>query len=425
MVDKIESISTLTSSSFGECLSAWYYRRVMRLFTLLHRIVCIMAKRFGRRLRQPLDGDGYRILLTGSYDSDNWLLSYLRPLAASKGCDHITMVSVTSVPDLPEVSAVHPPKWLVRIVGPTPARLLTFFLASVRMRPHIVGGYHILVNGLVASAIAPMVGARSLYHCVGGPTEVLDGGVHGEKGPCEKMMIPDPVVERRLLRAVGSCDLVLTMGSKAISFFRSKGVDTNFHVISVSIDVEQFKPVDSPPCYDVIFVGRLAEIKSIDILLKSLQHVGKRIADAMAVIVGDGPLRGELEQLARELGIDHCVTFAGRQQNIGEWLSKAKIFALTSRSEGLSIAMTEAMACGLPAVVPDVGDLGELVEDGVNGFLVPDRAPESFADRFVELLTDAEKLKDFSQAARRSAMRYDIKSVAQRWDNIFSSLRKP
>ena len=77
--------------------------------------------------------------------------------------------------------------------------------------------------------------------------------------------------------------------------------------------------------------------------------------------------------------------------------------------------------CGLPAVVSDVGDLADLVEDGVNGFLVPRRSPQAFADRLVELLTDESRLTAFSKAARRSAMRYKTENTVQRWNDIFAS----
>jgi len=409
----------------GRWLRGWYYRRVMRFLTLLQNTVVVVAKRFGRRLRRCPPGKGCTILLTGSYDTSNWLLSYLRPLVASAGCAHVTMVSVSPVPVLPKVSAVHPPKWLVRGAGATPARLLVFLLTAIRERPNIVGGYHLLANGLAASAIAPMVGARSLYHCVGGPTEVLDGGVHGEKGPCERMGIPDAVVERRLLRAVAACDLVLTMGTRAVTFFQSRGVNTNFHVVSAGINTEQFAPAGSTPCYDIIFVGRLAEIKRIDVLLGALQHVKLAVPKVTAVIVGEGLLRNELVQQAQELGIADCVTFVGRQQNTKEWLNKARIFVLTSRSEGLSIAMTEAMSCGLPAIVSDVGDLADLVEDGVNGFLVRQQTPEAFAERIIALLTDTGRLVAFSRAARQSAQRYDITAMARCWDVIFARCQEP
>jgi glycosyltransferase involved in cell wall biosynthesis len=106
---------------------------------------------------------------------------------------------------------------------------------------------------------------------------------------------------------------------------------------------------------------------------------------------------------------------------VENWLRKSKIFVLTSDSEGLSLSMMEAMMSGLPAVVSDVGDLGDLVEHGVNGYLVPRRSPELFADCVVELLTDARKLEEFSQAARRSALRYETQTTIQRWDSILGN----
>ena len=65
------------------------------------------------------------------------------------------------------------------MVGGTPARLLTFAWLALRERPHVLGGFHLLLNGLVTQLLARLCGARSLYFCGGGPTEVLDGGVNG------------------------------------------------------------------------------------------------------------------------------------------------------------------------------------------------------------------------------------------------------
>ena len=101
------------------------------------------------------------------------------------------------------------------------------------------------------------------------------------------------------------------------------------------------------------------------------------------------------------------------------WLRKGRVFALTSDSEGLSLALMEAMLCGLPAVVSDVGDLPELVEHGVNGYLVAERTPEAFAGPLAELLSDAARLARFSQAARAAALRYDVRETARRWDDLF------
>ena len=135
-----------------------------------------------------------------------------------------------------------------------------------------------------------------MYHCVGGPAEVLDGGLHSEGAPSAKMEIPDAVVERRLLRAVAACDLVLTMGTKAVNFFQSRGVRAHFHVVSACIDFERFTPAHSPPCYDLIFVGRLAEIKCIDILLRAVKSERAVIAAVEKFSVqplSEGPMKSK------------------------------------------------------------------------------------------------------------------------------------
>ena len=119
--------------------------------------------------------------------------------------------------------------------------------------------------------------------------------------------------------------------------------------------------------------GRLVEIKRIDVFLQAIKSMVQRIPDISAVIVGDGNLRDQLQGMAVDLGVDCHVTFVGHQENVETWLRKSKIFVLTSDSEGLSLSMMEAMMCGLPAVVSNVGDLGDLAKNGVNGYLVPRR----------------------------------------------------
>jgi glycosyltransferase involved in cell wall biosynthesis len=71
-------------------------------------------------------------------------------------------------------------------------------------------------------------------------------------------------------------------------------------------------------------------------------------------------------------------------------------------------------------VVSDVGDLGDLVENGANGYLAPRRCPEAFAGRILELLSDPDRLKAMSESARRSALRYETARTIERWDGILS-----
>jgi len=363
-------------------------------------------------------------MLTGRFDSDNWILAHLGPLAASKKCTRVWMVSTNPVPALPKVVAIYPPRWLMKVVGVTQARLLTFVWAAMRKRPHIVGGFHIMVNGITAIILGRLVGARSMYFCVGGPAEVYDGGIHSADSLFTKMETADAIVESRLLRIAAASDTIITMGSRAVSFFREKGIDTNFHVVSGGIDPIRFQPAETPPSYDLILTGRLVEVKRIDIFLQTVRRIVDRMPYIRAVIVGDGKSSNQLRSLSIDLGVDRNVDFVGHQDDVENWLRRARVFVITSDSEGLALSMMEAMMCGLPAVVSEVGDLGDLVENGVNGYMVPRRSPGLFADRLGELLSDARKLKAFSLAARRSALRYETQAMIERWDSILANDRK-
>ena len=408
--------------SFGRRTKRWLAHRLIRLLMQCYFIALGTSRAIGalRRKRQPKET--LEILLTGTFYSDNWVLAHIRPLAFSKRCAQLIVVTTYPIPDLPKIRAIYPPRWLQAILGAVTARLFTFAWVALWRRPDIVGGFHLLLNGLFSAVLAPLIGARSLYFCVGGPAEVLDGGIWAENRVFGKMETPDAVVERRLTRAVGAFDLVVTMGTRAIDFFRSKGIDTRFHVVSGGMDTSRFTPCSHSPDIDLIMVGRLAQVKRIDLLLRAVQRVAHRIPEVNATIVGDGELRESLEKLAAELGISDRVAFVGQQSNVQEWLQRSRVFVLTSDTEGLALSMMEAMLCGLPVVVSNVGDLGDLVDDGVNGFLINERSPEAFADRIVELLTDSTRYANCSRGARERAMRYDLPQVERQWDGILADV---
>jgi glycosyltransferase involved in cell wall biosynthesis len=292
---------------------------------------------------------------------------------------------------------------------------------AIRSRPHIVGGFHLLLNGLTAALIARVIGARSLYFCGGGRREVEGGGYATENRLFRMLALPDPVIERRLLDVVGTFDIIVTTGQKTIQFFEQHGIKGQFHIIPGGFDSSRFYPANHPPDADLILVGRLSSVKRVDVFLQAIRLARKEFPDISAIIVGDGPMGDPLKDLADELGVSSNVRFVGQQHRVEEWLRRAKIFVLTSDSEGLSLAMMEAMLSGLPPIVSEVGDLGEMVEDGVNGFLIHDRRPEVFADRILSLLREPNRLHRFSQSARRSVERFDVANVGRLWNDILQT----
>ena len=391
----------------------------------LYALLLSAASRWGRSSRRPSQGTGLEILLTGTFYSENWIASHLRPLACSGKVARIRMVATSPVPTIDKVEAIYPSPALVRTVGEVPARLLTFLRTGIRFRPQIVGGFHLLVNGLAAVLLGKVIGAYTMYICVGGPREVQDGGVWTDNRIFRKLGAPDLRIERKLLKAVAAFDLVITMGKGAVRYFRSRGIDTRFHVISGGMDSSRYRPSGEAPSADLIIVCRLGPVKRIDRFLDVVRRVKETIPGVSAIVVGDGPLRSDLERMAADLGIGENVTFAGHQTDVGAWLRKARIFVLTSESEGLSLALMEAMLCGLPAVVPRVGDLEELVEDGVNGYLIEEKTADAFVRRIVDLLSDPDRLAGFSRAARSSSERYDTCAVGREWELVLSPYLAP
>lgn len=408
--------------SFRLRLRRWLWHVLAQQFTLLCVITLRIAGWIGRRQRRLLPGERCEMMLTGRFDSDNWILAHLGPLSASKECSRVWMVSTNPVPVLPKVEPVYPPNWLMKTVGSTPARLLTFAWKAIRKRPHIIGGFHLIYNGIAAAIVSRLAGVRSIYFCVGG-TEVSNDGVHDESNCFMKTKAENNPVRNRRLRIVSSFDTIITMGTRAARFFQDNGIDSDFHVVSGGIDSKRFQPTEEPASIDLIMIARLSPEKRIDIFLRAVRNVVDEIPGTSAVIVGDGKLRDELQTLSMDLGIDRNVSFVGHQDDVENWLRRSKIFVLTSDLEGLALSVIEGMMCGLPAIVSNVGDLGDLVDDGLNGYLVPRRSPEILAGRIIELLTDVQKLKAFSQAARRSALRYETQAAIKRWDNIIANFR--
>jgi len=130
-------------------------------------------------------------------------------------------------------------------------------------------------------------------------------------------------------------------------------------------------------------------------------------------------LLNNLKIYAAHLGITSMVHFVGHQDGILNWLHQSKIYILTSKSEGLSLSMLEGLKCGLPAIVPNVGDLSDVLIDGYNGYLIENHNTEDFVLKITGLLKSPEKLTYYSQNAIESTKRFDINNVQQQWAVVF------
>ena len=172
-----------------------------------------------------------------------------------------------------------------------------------------------------------------------------------------------------------------------------------------------------------IFVGRLAPEKELPSLIRGFAAARRDVPDATLVLVGDGPIRSDLEALVTGLGLNGAVRLTGRQTGaeVRDWLQASDVFALVSCNEGLPCSLLEAMAAGLPSVVSDIPANIQLVETEVHGLHVALGSPDSIAGALSRLLSDAPLRASMGAAARQRVLAgYSIDKVMDRYEALFS-----
>jgi glycosyltransferase involved in cell wall biosynthesis len=157
-------------------------------------------------------------------------------------------------------------------------------------------------------------------------------------------------------------------------------------------------------------------------LIEAARHLRSAYPDARFIFVGDGAERLNIEESARAAGVQDSIIFLGRRADIPELLACCDIFVLPSHAEGLPNSLLEAMAAGLPAVATAVGGVPELIEDGVNGLLVPPRDPESLGNAILRILRDPEFRARLALAGReRARLQFGFDRVVAELESVYET----
>ena len=176
-------------------------------------------------------------------------------------------------------------------------------------------------------------------------------------------------------------------------------------------------PADAPV---IGTVGRLNEIKRQDLLLRAFAGVKQQVPSAHLVLVGDGPLMTELQELAAQLGLRHSTHFAGYQSPTSPYLQAMDIFALTSRSEGMPQALLEACVAAKPVIASCVGGIPEVIEHGRTGLLCKVGDQAALTAGLLRLLDQPDLRRQLGVAARaRVESLFDIGRMAADYHRDF------
>jgi glycosyltransferase involved in cell wall biosynthesis len=276
--------------------------------------------------------------------------------------------------------------------------------ALENFRPDIIHA-HLFHASLIVAALHSNGAVRVLTH--------HNGSVFQDVGPKWRCW-PDRWATRRYDHVVGVSD--------AVSEFlrRDRSVDSRrLSTIRNGWSGWPLPPEPEPGL--VISVGNFRAEKGHDLLLRAFAIVASSHENARLVLVGDGPLRKHLEEMALSLGLDDRVDFVGHVDNVWPYLQRAAVFAQPSRSEPLGIAVLEAMAAGRPVVAAATGGLTELVSPET-GILVRPNDVNALADAILVFLRSPALADTAGATGRKVAAAHTAEQMVSRYTDLYASL---
>jgi glycosyltransferase involved in cell wall biosynthesis len=292
------------------------------------------------------------------------------------------------------------------------ASRVAFLLA--RVRPALVNVHFVTAGAWYFLALRRLFGYRLVL------------SVHGSD-----VLRPEPEHARQLPRLLRAADAITAVSAlTGAHVTKVPGVDpARVRVIPNGVDRAFWQRAGRdahgttrmPPT--LVSVGRLDPVKGIDILLRAFARVRQRVPDTQLVVVGDGGCRPALQRLALELDVGSAVEFAGPldAEGVRARLAQASLFVMPSRSEGLPLALLEALAAGVPVVAARVGGVPEILRNG-SGIMVPPEDPESLAGAICDLLMDAAQRAALALAGQRRAADFSGHAADTAYEQLFEAL---
>lgn len=192
------------------------------------------------------------------------------------------------------------------------------------------------------------------------------------------------------------------------------------------VDTRKFRPASTEERPMILFVGRMVEFKGPEFLIRAGAEVQRQFPAVEVVLIGDGPLRKDLERLAKRSLRRYRFLGVRIPEEVRDWMNRASMLCMpsvTTRSgeaEGFGMVCAEAQAVGKPVVAFSCGGIPEIISHGVTGFLAPERDWQALARNLATLLQNAELRERFGRTARESVLRqFDLEHCTRRLEGVY------
>ncbi|MFB3926344.1 MAG: glycosyltransferase [Syntrophales bacterium] len=170
-------------------------------------------------------------------------------------------------------------------------------------------------------------------------------------------------------------------------------------------------------------ISRIVPLKNHEFLLNIFKELRNHVPGIRLVIVGDGPLRDDIEKSALDKGIGRSVYFLGERRDTPELLSLFDLFMLPSFTEGVSLTLLEAMAAGVPVIASDVGGNSEVIEKGISGILIRLDNPAKWIEETVRLIRKKEERMEISSSAVQSVKkRFGVEIMIAEYEKVYQEV---
>jgi len=390
------------------------------LLTLIYGLGVVISKLLRPlRSRKPVR----EIMVIGTFHNPNWFHAHITPLTRS-GVERVYLVCDEPLDDLERLVYLCPPPLLNRVLTRAGAKFVWALLCSFRVRPDLYMGYHIFPAAVFALILARLFGRLASFQVTSGQLEIEGGGWGAENKLLTALQGPSALVERLAHAVTGEFDSVIVRGTQARAYVNRHSAPPHVEIITGSVDTKKlvWNAVERR-IVDATFVGRLSEYKRPDGFVDVIGRVAGSYPEVNARMIGDGPLMNALIEQLETQNLADRIELVGQVKNVYDYLLETRIFAITSRWEGLSIALMEAMCAGAVPIVFDVGDLKDIVIDGENGYVIADNDFDGFSTKVAEVLSTPGLCERLSEAAAAMAQaRCDVDVIADRWRRHFEQL---
>lgn len=291
-------------------------------------------------------------------------------------------------------------------------RFFTLIYLCIREKPDLLYAIYFVPHGIYAAIVGALFGIPVVQELIGTDRPKV------AKSKFFQMLIRKSA--RIGVRGSSSIDQLVSLGIPKEKLF----VPTAVNVLDFSL----FKPNQAPKLFDFIYCGRMDKNKQIDVLINAVSVVHQKHPEIQVALVGDGSERANLESQCAQLNLKEVITFKGNQpyQKISGLLNQSRIFMMASAFEGLPVAMIEALSCGLPVVVPNVGDIRDVAVDGYNALVVKESKSSNYAEAFSALLTSPNLYQRLANGALETRNRfvdeYSLEKSKASWEEIIASV---